>query len=84
MGLEARGGARGPIGSEESSYVTGGGRFVPKLRLCHDSAGLVVGGAGLGRRPEKEVEERCRWGNRSWGSRGAGPGPPDWVQPVHP
>lgn len=70
MGLEARGGARIPIGSEEGGDVAGGDRFVPKLRLNQTSAGLVVGGAGLSRRPEAEVEERCRCGDRCWGKWG--------------
>lgn len=41
-----------------------------KLKLCHRGAGLVVGGACLGRRPEAGVEERCRWEDRSWGNGG--------------
>ena len=70
MGLEARDGARVPIGSEEGGDVAREDQSVPNPRLSHNSTGLVVGGAGPGRRPETEVEERCRWGNSSWGNGG--------------
>lgn len=67
MGLEARGGARARIGSAEGGDVAGGGPFATTLRLSLARAGLVAGGAGLGLWPEAEVEERCRWGRRTWG-----------------
>ena len=70
MGLEARDGARVPIGSEEGGDVAREDQSVLNPRLSHNSTGLVVGGAGPGRRPETEVEERCRWGNSSWGNGG--------------
>lgn len=70
MGLEARDGARAPIGSEEGGDVAREDPSVPNPRLSHNSTGLVIGGAGPGRRPETEVKERCRWGNSSWGNGG--------------
>lgn len=84
VGLAARGGARAPIGSEESGDVAGGGRFVAKLRLCQASAGFLVGGEDLGRRPEAEVEERCRWGYGSWGNGGLAWGPWTGFSPSFP
>lgn len=84
VGLAARGGARAPIGSEESGDVAGGGRLVAKLRLCQASAGFVVGGAGLGRQPEAEVEERCRSGYGSWGNGGLARGPWTGFSPSFP
>ena len=78
MGLEAWDGARFPIGSEEGGDVAREDPSVPNPRLSNNSPGLVVGGAWPGRRPETEVEERCRWGNSSWGNGGLPWGP--WAE----
>lgn len=54
------------IGCTEGGDVAEGSPFVSKLKLGHNATGLVGGGAGQSLRPEAEVEERWRCGDRSW------------------